>query len=189
MEVFSDVRFGSYETFVRKKYTLLERKSCISGTEGRRDSGTRLACSSGPNYGGRVKLPSVSDVRFGSYETLYFLERKSCISGTEGRRDSGPRLACSAGPNYAGRDKLPSVSDVRFGSYETFVRKKYTLLERKSCISGTEGRRDSGPRLACSAGPNYGGRVKLPSVSDVRFGSYETFVRKKYTLLERNILC
>ena len=117
------------------------------------------------------------------------LERKSCISGTEGRRDSGPRLACSAGPNYAGRVKLPSVSDVRFGSYETFVRKKYTLLERKSCISGTEGRRDSGPRLACSAGPNYGGRVKLPSVSDVRFGSYETFVRKKYTLLERNILC
>ena len=115
--------------FVRKKYTLLERKSCISGTEGRRDSGPRLACSAGPNYAGRVKLPSVSDVRFGSYETLYFLERKSCISGTEGRRDSGPRLACSAGPNYGGRVKLPSVSDVRFGSYETFVRKKYTLLE------------------------------------------------------------
>ena len=110
------------------------------------------------------------------------LERKSCISGTEGRRDSGTRLACSAGPNYGGRVKLPSVSDVRFGSYETFVRKKYTLLERKSCISGTEGRRDSGQDWRVQRD-----RIMLDGSNfqvSPTFGSGVTRL-----LLERNILC
>ena len=42
-------------------------KVCMSGTEGRRDSGTSLACSACSNYVRRIAFSSVYDVRFRSY--------------------------------------------------------------------------------------------------------------------------
>ena len=42
-------------------------KVCISGTEGRRDSGTSLACSACSNYVRPIAFSSVYDVRFRSY--------------------------------------------------------------------------------------------------------------------------